>query len=102
MKAEPVGRGKDGKGDPLGVERTALANERTLLAYVRTALAFLIAGASVLRFFDSRPYEIGGAVGLAVGAVVFAMGFVRFAQVRARIQRIEHPELLTGGEDDGE
>ena len=75
--------------DVLGEERTSLANERTLLSYVRTALAFLISGASMLRFFDSRPYEIGGIVGLTVGVATFALGFVRYAQIRSQITKIE-------------
>ena len=78
-------------GDPLGVERTALANERTLLAYIRTALAFLITGASMVRFFDQRAYKIGGAAALALGVATFAAGFARYVQIRRQICRLDAP-----------
>lgn len=85
--------------DPLGVERTMLANERTMLAYVRTALAFMIAGASLLRFFAERPYEIGGAVGILLGGVTFVVGMLRYIQVRRRLDRAEGG-AWRGGDDD--
>ncbi|MEI6970637.1 MAG: DUF202 domain-containing protein [bacterium] len=35
-------------GDPLAVERTAMANERTLLSYVRTAIMLFATSVTVL------------------------------------------------------
>jgi len=38
--------------DILAINRTVLANERTFLAYLRTSATFLLAGISLLKFFD--------------------------------------------------
>jgi putative membrane protein len=67
--------------DKLAISRTVLANERTLLAYFRTALAFLIAGASLIKFFDSIILEIFGYSLLPIGLGFVLVGIKRFKKM---------------------
>lgn len=99
--ADMANANKLSMGDRLNEERTALANERTLLAYIRTALAFAITGASMLRFFDRRSYEIGGAAFLVIGAVCALLGFVRYVQIRRRIAQLSGRTLMDDEVDGG-
>jgi putative membrane protein len=78
--------------DALARERTTLANERTLLAYVRTALAVFVVGVSLLAFTDRPVFHATGLASLVVTFAIFAFGFRRFFQVRARI-RSDIPSL---------
>lgn len=73
--------------EELALERTRLANERTLLAYVRTALSLIAGGVVVLEYLAEAPeHVIAGWLLLASGAVVLAIGFVRFTTVRSKVK----------------
>jgi putative membrane protein len=70
----------------LALERTRLANERTFLAYVRTALSLIAGGIVVLQYLAERPEQVfAGWLLVASGAVVLAIGIVRFISVRSKI-----------------
>jgi putative membrane protein len=73
--------------DCLARERTALANERTLLAYLRTSLALVVAGATLIQFFTSRPLVMAGWVMIPAGVAAAVIGSWRHALVRRRIGR---------------
>jgi putative membrane protein len=73
--------------DCLALERTVLANERTLLAYLRTALALVVAGATLIQFFTSRPFVIAGWVLILAGIAAAVIGSWRHSLVRRRIGR---------------
>ena len=69
--------------DALAVTRTQLANERTLLAYARTAIMLLSTGAAVIKWFEPSPTTWASGWGLvALGGLVVAVGWRRFAAVR--------------------
>ncbi len=74
--------------DYLAADRTVLANERTYLAYIRTALAFAIAGASLIHFLEPLVSDVAGWALIAMGVVTFAIGTMRYAQTRQRLERI--------------
>ena len=72
--------------EELALERTRLANERTFLAYVRTALSLIAAGVVVLQYLAEGPEHIlAGWLLNGSGAVVFAIGVVRFFTVRSKL-----------------
>lgn len=72
--------------DYLAIERTRLANERTILAYLRTVLALLAGAVTLLHFFDTAAARITGWLLLPVAFVILALGAVRYARVRRRIE----------------
>ena len=73
--------------DEQSAVRTALANERTLLSYVRTTLALVIAGATVLEFFEGRYMKLLGFVMMLGGVVTVAIGVWRYRTLRRRVVR---------------
>ena len=64
--------------DILAIERTSLANDRTLLAYVRTALSVVIAGMTLIKFFEINYFKITGLVFVVAGFVLFYFGIVKY------------------------
>ncbi len=46
--------------DRLAADRTMLANERTSLAYIRTILTAVVAGTTIIKFFDGIYYKLFG------------------------------------------
>lgn len=71
----------------LALERTQLANERTFLAYVRTSLSLLAAGVVLLQYFAANPgYILMGWLLAGSGAIVLAVGVMRFLKVRHSLQ----------------
>jgi len=64
-------------GDPLAVERTAMASERTLLSYVRTAIMLFATAVTLLYVVkDARMIAVGLAV-LASSVFTIAFGVWR-------------------------
>ncbi|MEJ7658148.1 MAG: DUF202 domain-containing protein [Hymenobacter sp.] len=73
----------------LAAARTHLANERTLFTYVRTSLTLAAFGLTLLQLEPRRTRALGiGA--LATGAVLMAIGWVRF---RYHARQIEASRL---------
>lgn len=71
--------------------RTLLASERTLLSYIRTSIAMLVAGATVLQFFDDKYIRLIG-WGLLPGSVFLGFwGWRRYARIRDALNRGETP-----------
>jgi putative membrane protein len=70
----------------LAIERTKLANERTLLTYIRTGLYFLVAGSTLGELIDTVFWNTMGTPLIIVGAIVTALGVVRFIRVGREIR----------------
>src|SRR3989344_2635689 len=68
--------------DILAINRTVLANERTFLAYLRTSATFLLAGISLLKFFDSLATQIAGFMFLFGSAFVGIYGIVKYDSMK--------------------
>jgi putative membrane protein len=64
--------------DYLAIDRTLLANERSFLAYIRTAITLLIAGISLIKFFNSNVVQSLGIICIAVAALILLRGFRRY------------------------
>ncbi|RNI23408.1 YidH family protein [Rufibacter latericius] len=73
--------------DTLAIERTSFANERTFLAYLRTSLSLIIAGVSLHQFFNTAASMWIAATIIPLGVIIGAIGYRKFAQKRALIQR---------------
>jgi putative membrane protein len=71
----------------LAIERTKLANERTLLTYIRTGLYFLVAGSTLGHLIDTAFWNRMGVPIIGVGAIIMALGFLRFLQVGRKIEK---------------
>lgn len=72
--------------DKLALERTRLANERTFLSYIRTGLSLLAASVILFQFFSTLNAYIAVAWILAAsGGGVLLIGFIRFNQVRKKL-----------------
>src|ERR1700738_1230147 len=74
--------------DRLALDRTSLANENTLLAYIRTSLTILIAGVSLIKFFDLGIVHIIGWVVNVFGIVIAIIGGVRYLKLRKTIYKV--------------
>jgi len=74
--------------DFLAVDRTILANERTLLAYVRTALGALLAGISLIKFFDSIALNVVGWSLILSSIGILGKGAARFVEMKRCIKRV--------------
>jgi putative membrane protein len=70
----------------LAIERTKLANERTLLTYIRTGLYFLVAGSTLGHLIDTAFWNRMGMPIIIVGAIIVALGFIRFFKVGRKIE----------------
>ncbi|MCJ8165392.1 DUF202 domain-containing protein [Pontibacter sp. E15-1] len=71
--------------DSLAMERTKLANERTFLAYMRTAMALVLAGLTLIRFFEGTLYMGLGALAIVSGVGVALFGYRRFTKKQEAI-----------------
>jgi len=69
-------------------KRTVLANERTALAYIRTGLTLLVAGASLVQFFDNRLSQMIGVGLIVMGLVTFILSALRFRHTHRQIRDI--------------
>lgn len=82
--------------DELAIDRTMMANERTFLAYVRTGLSLGVAGASLMRFFETPLAEIVGWALIPAGISLTIIGAVRFGYIAREIRGLrrvqEHEE----------
>lgn len=75
--------------DVLAVDRTILSNERNLLAYIRTALAVLVAGVTLIHFFEGFILQVTGWVLIPVGVSTMAIGFRRYRKVKQTIEQFK-------------
>lgn len=75
--------------DQLSVTQAVMANERTLLSFLRTALAILVAGLSLIKFFELEWMVYSGWILFIVSFLTITMGIVRFSKMKALIQSIE-------------
>jgi putative membrane protein len=83
--------------DDLALMRTDLANERTLLAYLRTAATFAAGGIGLARLVtDPAMVRVGWAL-VPLGALVMAVGAVRFRRTRRLLEQVR----ATGGAGSG-
>ena len=90
MRAEPpvVAAPALSVSDDLAIMRTDLANERTLLAYLRTAATFAAGGIGLARLVtDPTMVRVGWAL-VPLGALVMAVGAVRFRRTRRLLDRV--------------
>jgi putative membrane protein len=71
--------------DYLAIDRNKLANERTLLAYLRTTLTFLVAGVSLIQFFQYQIIVISGYILIPTGILIFVFGYYRYGKMRKSI-----------------
>jgi putative membrane protein len=76
--------------DYLALDRTRLANERTLLAYVRTALTFLVAGVTLIKFFDDAWAQAAGWISIPTGIATLALGVWSFWRMGRRIGDVQN------------
>lgn len=74
--------------DHLAIDRTEMSNENTLLAYIRTSLTILIAGASLLKFFDIFALTVIGWMFIGVGIGVMIFGIYRFKTTEDDMNKI--------------
>jgi putative membrane protein len=77
--------------DRLALERTRLANERTVLAYLRSALAIMVAGFSLMEFFQGNIFVWVGALLVPLGVGIAVAGWLRFRSKQARIHAHAQP-----------
>ncbi len=75
--------------DQLAAIRSILANERTFLAYQRTALATLVAGASIVQFFEIIIFIVLGWILIAASFITFFIGVIRYRRTRRNILQLE-------------
>lgn len=75
--------------DHLSADRTILSAQRTYLAYIRTALTLLVAGVSLIRFFDNIIIHIIGWSLLPFALYTFYTGFHQYILIKNLIRRIE-------------
>src|SRR3989344_356608 len=90
--------------DILAINRTVLANERTFLAYLRTSATFLLAGISLLKFFDSLVTQIAGFMFLFGSLVIGVYGVVKYDTMRQLImeeRNVRHAKEMSGEHDNG-
>ncbi|HSI89510.1 MAG TPA: DUF202 domain-containing protein [Adhaeribacter sp.] len=71
--------------DNLAIERTEFANERTFLAFMRTALGLIVAGFSLVQFFQDRFYVWIGVLFLPAGLILGLLGLQKFLTRRRHI-----------------
>lgn len=75
--------------DLLAVGRNKLANERTMLAYIRTFLSFVVAGVSLIQFFDVRIFILLGYGLLPTGFLILIVGIVRCHRIQKQLNKLE-------------
>ena len=74
--------------DYLAVDRTIMANESAFLSYIRTALTIVVAGASVLHFFNGITTTIIAWVLFTFAALLFVHGATRYDSMEQILHRI--------------
>lgn len=74
--------------DLLAIGRNKLSNERTLLAYVRTFLSFLVAGVSMIQFFNVKSFIILGYALVPVGFIILIIGAIRFRSAQKELDSL--------------
>ncbi len=86
----PITHLDDGKNDEdnhaLAVDRTVFAFERTALAYFRTSATFLIAGLSLIKFFDSVWMKFFGLLMIPATVYMFVLGIQKFRELNRFIR----------------
>ena len=73
--------------DTLAIERTQFANERTFLAYMRTSMVFVVAGFSLIQFFQNQIYMWVGGLFVPAGIILSVIGMWKFITKRAEIDK---------------
>jgi putative membrane protein len=73
--------------DKLAIERTRLANERTFLAYFRSTIVFLSSGFAIVKLEMLQEIEWVGFALIAIGPILFFIGFIRFIYVKRSIRK---------------
>lgn len=71
--------------DRLALGRNKLANERTLLAYIRTFLSFIVAGVSLIQFFEVPSFIILGYFLIPASFVFLVIGVIRYRKVEKKL-----------------
>ncbi|MGQ9819385.1 MAG: DUF202 domain-containing protein [Candidatus Kapaibacteriales bacterium] len=74
--------------DQLAAIRSILASERTLLAYQRTALTTLVAGFTLVKFFQVYWIQLVGYLLIPISIITITLGFVRYRKTRKYIFQI--------------
>ena len=74
--------------DLLAVGRNKLANERTLLAYIRTFLSFIVAGVSLIQFFNVETFILLGYAFIPVGFLILIIGIIRFRLASLKLDKL--------------
>ncbi|MCX7908669.1 MAG: DUF202 domain-containing protein [Ignavibacteria bacterium] len=75
--------------DQLAAIRSILASERTFLAYQRTALATLVAGLTLLQFFNLFWFQLVGLILIPISLITVTIGFIRYRKTRRYIFQLE-------------
>lgn len=75
--------------DRLALGRNKLANERTLLAYIRTFLSFIVAGVSLIQFFEVPSFIILGYFLIPASLVFLVIGIFRYRKVEKKLAEIQ-------------
>ncbi|MBI4130227.1 DUF202 domain-containing protein [Candidatus Roizmanbacteria bacterium] len=87
--------------DDLAINRSVLANERTFLAYLRTSATFLIAGISLLKFFDTWYAQFLGLVLMFGAGFIAVYGIVKYEIMKGLIleeQNAHHAKNITNND----
>jgi putative membrane protein len=88
--------------DILAINRTVLANERTFLAYLRTSATFLIAGISLVKFFESILSQVGGFAFIISSFVIGFYGLIKYDSMRKLIlkeKNVRHAKDINNEHD---
>jgi putative membrane protein len=64
--------------DYLAIDRTIMSNESTFLANIRTTLTFVVAGVTLIKFFNSLPFQVLGWVLMAIGGWLLLHGYNKY------------------------
>ncbi|WP_207420845.1 DUF202 domain-containing protein [Desertivirga brevis] len=74
--------------DLLAIGRNKMANERTLLAYVRTFLSFIVAGVSLIQFFNVTSFVLLGYLLIPVAVIIMIIGIFRFIKAKRELDNL--------------
>ncbi len=74
--------------DYLAVDRTIMANETSFMSYIRTSLTVVVAGVSIIHFFNGTVMTIVGWVFIAFAALLFIHGATRYDSMEQILHRI--------------
>ena len=90
MKSSKNGQSGKPAGDPLAVERTAMASERTLLSYIRTAIMLLATGVTLMYLAKDIRVVALGTVILGSAGFTAAFGAWRYRSLQKKIAEEAH------------